>query len=165
MLIAPVETARRTRRARRRVASALVAILALGGLYVLAPRLAGVESTWQRIRNGSPAWLAAAVVFEALSFVGYVWLLRRVAAREDRPLPWADAWRVTLAGVAATRIVTVAGAGGIAITVVGLRRAGFSTREAAERQAVHLVALYACFFGAMVADGTLLAATGQARPG
>jgi hypothetical protein len=50
VLIPPAETPRPTRSARRRGASALVAILALGGLYVVAPRVAGVEHTWQRIR-------------------------------------------------------------------------------------------------------------------
>jgi uncharacterized membrane protein YbhN (UPF0104 family) len=156
----PEIAARRSRR-RRAVAPALVAILVLGGLYVAAPRLLGGAQTWRRVGDGSPVWLAAAVAFEVMPFAGYVWLLRRVATRDARPLPWSAAWRITLAGVAATRIITVAGAGGIAITIAGLRRAGFSTREAAERQAIDLVALYACFFGAMVVDGTLLLLSGD----
>lgn len=161
MLVASEQKPRDQRRGRRGAVSALMAIVALGCLYVAAPRLAGIEQTWHRIRDGSPAWLSLALLFEAVSFLGYVWLLRRVATRDNRALPWAEAWRVTLAGVAATRIVTVAGAGGIAITVAALRRAGFTTREAAERQAVHLVALYACFFGAMVAVGAVLAVSGR----
>jgi uncharacterized membrane protein YbhN (UPF0104 family) len=126
-------------------------------LYVLAPELAGLGHTWQRIRNGSPAWFAAAIAFEVASFVGYVGLLRRIVPRLKR----ADAWRITLAGVAATRIVTVAGAGGIAITIDGLRQIGLTARQAAERQAVDLAVLYGLFFGLMVLDGLLLLATGQ----
>jgi uncharacterized membrane protein YbhN (UPF0104 family) len=130
-------------------------------LYIIVPQLAGAEETWQRIRDGSPAWLLAAVGLEAASFGGYVWLLRVIAA----PLPWRDALRITLAGVAATRIVTVAGAGGIAVTIAGLRQSGLTTREAAERQAVDLVVLYAVFFGLMVLDGVVLAALGGRHPG
>ena len=127
-------------------------------LYLLLPRLAGLEQTWHRVRDGSPGWLAAAVVFEAASFVGYVWLLRRIAG----VLTWSAAWRITLAGVAATRVVTVAGAGGIAVTIDGLRRAGLSTREAAERQAVDLVVLYGVFFSLMLIDGLVLLLAGHA---
>ena len=113
-------------RGRRPPRAIVLAVVSLVALYFVVPHVAGLEHTWQRIHNGSPAWLAAAGALEVGSFVGYVWLLRRIAA----PLRWADAWRITLAGVAATRIVTVAGAGGIAVTVTGLRRAGRSTREA-----------------------------------
>jgi hypothetical protein len=98
---------------------------------------------------------------EAASFGGYIWLLRVIAA----PLAWRDALQITLAGVAATRIVTVAGAGGIAVTIAGLRQGGLTTREAAERQAVDLVVLYAVFFGLMVLDGLVLAALGGRHAG
>jgi len=110
---------------------------------------------------GSPAWLLAAVGLEAASFGGYIWLLRVIAT----PLSWRDALRITLAGVAATRIVTVAGAGGIAVTIAGLRQSGLTTREAPERQAVDLVVLYTVFFGLMVLDGLVLAALGGRHPG
>lgn len=55
-------------------------------------RLVGVEHTWQRIRDGSPVWLVAAIGLEAASFVGYIWLLRAVAS----PLAWWDALTITL---------------------------------------------------------------------
>jgi uncharacterized membrane protein YbhN (UPF0104 family) len=139
----------------------VLVVVSLVALYLVVPRLAGLEQTWQRVRDGSPAWFAAAAVLEIGSFAGYVWLLRRIAV----PLGWVAAWRITLAGVAATRIVTVAGVGGIAITVAGLRQAGLSTREAAERQAVDLVVLYAVFFGLMVLDGLLLAVLGGRHAG
>jgi len=148
-------------RGRRPSRTIVLAVVSLVAIYLVVPQLAGFEHTWQRIRDGSPAWLAAAGALEVGSFAGYVWLLRRVGT----PLGWADAWRITLAGVAATRIVTVGGAGGIAVTVTGLRRAGRSTREAAEQQAVDLVVLYAVFFGLMVVDGLALAAVGGRHPG
>jgi putative heme transporter len=148
---------------RRVLTSGLVAIALLIALYLLVPRLVGLEDTWNRVKNGDPAWLALAVVAEAVSFAGYVWLLRAVSRRRDpetgecRELPRSAAWRITLAGVAATRIVTVGGAGGIAVTVIGLRDEGFSTREASERQAIDLILLYAVFFGLIVVSGLVLA--------
>ncbi|MEA2222833.1 MAG: putative heme transporter [Solirubrobacteraceae bacterium] len=146
---------------RPRSRAILVAVAAVVALYIVVPQLAGADQTWQRIRDGSPAWLLAAAGLEAASFGGYIWLLRVIAA----PLAWRDALQITLAGVAATRIVTVAGAGGIAVTIAGLRRAGLTTREAAERQAIDLVVLYAVFFGLMVLDGLVLAALGGRHAG
>jgi uncharacterized membrane protein YbhN (UPF0104 family) len=146
---------------RPRSRAILVAVAAVVVLYIVVPQLAGAERTWQRIRDGSPAWLLAAAGLEAASFAGYIWLLRVIAA----PLAWRDALQITLGGVAATRIVTVAGAGGIAVTIAGLRRGGLTTREAAERQAIDLVILYAVFFGLMVLDGLVLAALGGRHAG
>jgi uncharacterized membrane protein YbhN (UPF0104 family) len=145
----------------RRSRVIVVVAISLVALSLVLSHVAGLEHAWQRVRNGSPAWLTAAGALEVGSFAGYVWLLRRIAA----PLRWAEAWRITLAGVAATRIVTVAGAGGMAVTVAGLRRAGRSTREAAVQQAADLVVLYAVFFGLMVVDGLALAAIGGRHAG
>jgi len=141
-----------------------VTAVVLVGLYLLVPRIAGLEDTWHRIEDGDPWWLALGVALEAVSFAGYVWLLRAVVRQGGREMSQAAGWRLTLAGVAATRIVTVGGAGGIAVTVVGLRDEGFTTREASERQAVDLVLLYAVFFGLIVACGVALAALGEGHP-
>ncbi|HEX5911120.1 MAG TPA: hypothetical protein VFY44_11550, partial [Thermoleophilaceae bacterium] len=150
---------------RRRVLTTIaVTAVVLVGLYLLVPRIAGLEATWHRIEDGDPWWLALGVALEAVSFAGYVWLLRAVVRRGGRSMSAAAGWRLTLAGVAATRIVTVGGAGGIAVTVVGLRDEGFTTREASERQAVDLVLLYAVFFGLIVACGVALAALGEGHP-
>lgn len=141
-----------------------VSAVVLVGLYFLVPRIAGLEDTWHRIEDGDPWWLALAVALEAVSFAGYVWLLRAVVRAAGREMSRAAGWRLTLAGVAATRIVTVGGAGGIAVTVVGLRDEGFTTREASERQAVDIVLLYAVFFGLIVVCGVVLAALGEGHP-
>lgn len=85
------------------------AAVVLVGLYLLVPHLVGLEDTWRRVRDGNPWWLALAVGFEFASFAGYVWLLRAVARRDGRKLSRAAGWRITLAGVAATRIVSLAG--------------------------------------------------------
>lgn len=145
---------------RRIVISTVTGVAVIVGLYLLVPHLVGLENTWRRVRDGDPWWLALAVAFEIGSFAGYVWLLRAVSATAGRQMSRAAGWRITLAGVAATRIITVGGAGGIAITVIGLHDEGFSTREASERQAVDLVLLYAVFFGLILIDGVVLAVAG-----
>jgi uncharacterized protein (TIRG00374 family) len=146
---------------RRILVVAAAAVTVLVSLYVIVPQLVGVEQTWRRIEHGSVAFLGLAAAFEAGSFAGYVWLLRRLCARADHRLGRRAATEVTLAGVAATRLVNVAGAGGIAVTIDGLRRAGMPTRAASEVVALDLVALYAVFFALMLGDGVLLLALGD----
>jgi hypothetical protein len=51
------------------------------GLYLLLPQLAGLEDTWNRIEDGSPAWIALAVVFTIGMFWGYVELFGGFFAR------------------------------------------------------------------------------------
>jgi uncharacterized membrane protein YbhN (UPF0104 family) len=60
---------------RPRSRAIVIAVAAVVVLYLVVPRLVGVEHTWQRIRDGSPVWLVAAISLEAASFVGYIWLL------------------------------------------------------------------------------------------
>ena len=147
----------RSARRRRITRGAVIGAVALVAVYLVVPHIAGLERTWQRIHDGSPAWFAVAVLFEFVSFAGYVWLLRRIAGLSG----WSAAWRITLAGVAATRVVTVAGAGGIAVTIQGLRNEGLSAREAVDLQAVDLIVLYGVFFGLMLLDGVLLLVGGH----
>ena len=79
-----------------------VTAVVLVGLYLLVPRIAGLEDTWHRIEDGDPWWLALGVALEAVSFAGYVWLLRAVVRQGGREMSPAAGWRLTLAGVAAT---------------------------------------------------------------
>ena len=44
----------------------------------------------------------AGLALEAVSFAGYVWLLRAVVRQGGREMSPAAGWRLTLAGVAAT---------------------------------------------------------------
>ena len=55
--------------------------VAIGLLYGLLPKLAGLEDTWQRIKQGDPLWLGVAFAFEVLSFGG----LHRPVPRASSP--------------------------------------------------------------------------------
>ena len=65
---------------------------------------------------------------------------------------------ITLAGVAATRLVAAAGAGGIALTAWALRRSGMSPRDVATRLSTFYVLLYAVFMAPLVMGGAGLRA-------
>ena len=142
----------------RFVVTALAVIAAILALYVLLPRVAGLDDTWGRMRDGDAAWIALAALFEVASYVGYVLLLRTVAGGPEARLSWTDSWRLTLAGVAASRLLATAGAGGIALTAWALSRMGLSARTVATRMATFFVLLYGIFMAALVTAGLGLAA-------
>jgi uncharacterized membrane protein YbhN (UPF0104 family) len=135
-----------------------VAILVV---YLLIPHLAGIEDTWNRIRDGSPVWLAAAVGLEAVSYLGYAWNMAAVSAADNVILGVKRSALITLAATAATRLVATGGAGGIAVTTWALSRAGHGPRQAAKQVSQHLVATYAVFMLLVIVVGTALAIAGE----
>jgi uncharacterized membrane protein YbhN (UPF0104 family) len=129
-------------------------------VYLLIPHLAGIEDTWNRIRDGSPYWLAAAVGLESLSYLGYAWNMAAVSAADGVVLGVRRSSLITLAATAATRLVAAGGAGGIAVTTWALSRAGHGPRQAAKQVSQHLVATYAVFMAFVIVVGTALAIAG-----
>jgi hypothetical protein len=66
---------------------------------------------------------------------------------------WAQSCRITLASLAATRLLAAGGIGGIALTAWALRRDGLSAPLVALRMATMLVLLYAVYMGAVLLTG------------
>jgi uncharacterized membrane protein YbhN (UPF0104 family) len=56
-------------------------VAAVVGLYVLMPRVAGLDETRGRIRDGDQRWIVLAALFELGSYAGYVLLLLGVVGR------------------------------------------------------------------------------------
>src|SRR3954447_14604032 len=127
--------------------------VAIGLLYGLLPKLAGLEDTWQRLKEGDAWWLALAFGLELCSFGGYVALFRGTFARGEVALGWRESYQITMAGLAATRLLAAGGAGGVALTAWALRRAGLAAREVASGMTAFLVLLYAVFMLAMLFAG------------
>jgi putative heme transporter len=143
---APARTVRRTW-------LSVVVIVAVGiGLYVGLPQIAGLDETWGRLSDGDPLWLISALGFEAASYASYVVLFRGVFAR-DAHLGWRDSYDITMAGVAATRLLATAGLGGIALTGWALSRAGLGRRELTIGLTTFYVALYGVFMVALLTVG------------
>jgi uncharacterized membrane protein YbhN (UPF0104 family) len=138
----------------RAVALGLFVISAVGFLYFVLPKLAGLRQTWDRIGHGSPGWLVVAAIFEALSFAGYVALFRTVFVRGGRSrIDWRSSYLITMAGLAATRLFATAGAGGVALTAWALRRSGMEARTVASRMVAFITVLYAVYMAALVVFG------------
>jgi membrane protein DedA with SNARE-associated domain/uncharacterized membrane protein YbhN (UPF0104 family) len=144
-------TRRLPRPPRRRVIAVLVLGAAVTGFVVFVlPEIAGAGQEWRRVRHGDPDWLAVAAVAEVFSYAGYVVLLRIVFART---VGWRDSFLITMAGVAATRLLATAGAGGIALTSWALRRRGLSAHSVARGLVAFMVILYAVYMAALVVLG------------
>jgi len=139
---------------RRRVVLFVVFVLAaVAFLYFFLPKLAGLQETWNRIKEGDPAWLGVAAAFECLSFLGYVLLFRVVFVRGESKIDWRESYEITMAGVAATRLFAAGGAGGIALQAWALRQSGMEARIVACRLLAFNVLLYVVYMATLVIDG------------
>jgi uncharacterized membrane protein YbhN (UPF0104 family) len=144
---------------RRQLTSFVLFMLsALAFLYFVLPKLAGIGTTLHRIERGDGYWFALGVVFEILSFAGYVVLFRAVFVDEAGRIGWRESYVITMAGLVATRLFAAAGAGGIAITAWALRRSGMEPRLVACRMVAFLVLLYVIYAGSLLIDGVGLGA-------
>ena len=146
--------------ARRAAVPAAVAAAAIAALLVLGGPLQTFADALRRALDADPAWVVAAAAFELLSFAGYVVLLWLVGSRASARLGLRETTEITLGGAAATRLLPTAGAGGAAMTLWALRRAGLGTRRAAGTLLTFLVLVYAVFLGALAVSGALLALHG-----
>lgn len=125
-------------------------------IRLLAPHVGFLDDTWQKVRKGDPVWLILCVVLEVFSFAGYVWVFNATAVRSGLRLPRVTTWRITLAGVAATRLIATAGAGGIAATTFALRRHGLDARAAAATVTAQLAIVYGWFIFLIMLTGLAL---------
>ena len=71
-------------------------------------------------------------------------------------LTWSESYQITMAGLAATRLFSAGGAGGIVLTYWALRKAGMPRRQSASRMVAFLVLLYAVYMFTVIINGILL---------
>jgi uncharacterized protein (TIRG00374 family) len=137
---------------RRAVVGAVVVVVVSLGIA----HLDDLEELVQRVERGDPAWLAAGVGLEIVSFGGYVVLTHVVHHPRAPRLDWATSTELTLAGVVATRVFSAGGAGGIAFTGWALHRAGMSVRTAARQLTAFMILLYSVYIAALLFGGILV---------
>ena len=142
---------------RRAAPAALIAACAVGVVLLAGGRVHGFLDAIHRVLDVSPGWVVAGAAFEFLSLAGYVALLALVAGRATTRIGTRESAEITLAGAAATRLLPTAGAGGVALALWALRRAGLPPRTAARTLLVFMVVLYSVFLVAIVASGAALA--------
>jgi uncharacterized protein (TIRG00374 family) len=138
---------------RRLLAGAIFIVVALVGLYLFVPKLAGLHQTWGQLRHGDPLWLALGGALEGLSVVGYALLFGTIFGRGVPRLDWRASLEIPLAGIAAIRLLATAGAGAVAVTVWALRRAGMAPRVIGCRMVANYVVQYSVYLGALVVCG------------
>lgn len=138
---------------RQLLVGAVVGLAALGGLYFLIPKLAGLNQTWGQLKHGDPVLLGVAGFAELLSIGGYALLFETVFGRDTPRIDWRASIQIPLAGIAAIRLLAAAGAGGVAVTVWALRRAGLSAGMIASRMVASYVIQYFVYLAALVGCG------------
>lgn len=138
---------------RRLLVTLATIVVVLIGLYLLLPTLTGLGQTWGRLRRGNPLWFAAGAALELLSIAGYAVLFRTVFGRGVPRIDWRASMEIPLAGIAAIRLVAAAGAGGVAVTVWALRRAGMTAEVIACRMVASLAVQYSVYLAALIVAG------------
>ncbi len=141
---------------RRGAVPAALLVVGVGIVMLSGGPLHAFAAALRRGLDASPTWAAAGVGFEALSLTGYVVLLSLVAGRATPRIGPRESAQITLAGAAATRLLPTAGAGGAALAVWALRRAGLKPLAAARTLLAFMVLLYSVFLGAIAIAGAAL---------
>jgi uncharacterized protein (TIRG00374 family) len=141
----------------KRIAQTLVVVLLLVvAIYVLVPKVFDTQNALDKLGDANAIWIAVALAFNVLAFFSYVALFRGVVGERVLHLEWREAYQITMAGLAATRLFSAGGAGGIVLTYWALRKAGMPRRQTACRMVAFLVLLYAVYMLVLVLDGILL---------
>jgi len=143
--------------ARRATLPAALAVVAVVAFVVAGGPLQAFADALSRALDADPRWIAAAVVFELLSFVGYVVLLWLVGRRASGRLGLRESAEVSLGGAAATRLLPTGGVGGAALTIWAFRRAGLDGQAATRTLLAFLFVLYSVFLVSIAVAGGLLA--------
>jgi len=147
---------------RRKIASGLaLVVLLIVAIYVLFPKIVGADEAVNNLDEAVWYWIVVAIGFNVVAFGAYVALFRGVlgGTRDDdvhRRLDLRASYQITMAGLAATRIFSAAGVGGIVLTYWALRKAGVPRRRAACRMVAFLVLTYFVYLAALVVFGVLL---------
>jgi putative heme transporter len=136
-------------------------VLIIVAIYVIFPRLVGLDDTLRKLDEAVWYWVIVAIGFNVAAFAAYVALFRGILSgtRDDdvhRRLDLRASYLITMAGLAATRIFSAAGAGGIVLTYWALRKAGMPRRRSACRMVAFLALTYGVYLSALIVFGILL---------
>jgi uncharacterized protein (TIRG00374 family) len=142
---------------KRLIQTGALVLLLVVGIYFLLPKILEDQDASARLGDASLVWVVVALGFAVAMFGAYVALFRGVVGQRVR-LRWKDSYDITMAGLAATRLFSAGGAGGIVLTYWALRKAGMPRKETASRMVAFLVLLYAVYMITLVVNGILLSA-------
>jgi uncharacterized membrane protein YbhN (UPF0104 family) len=114
-------------RLRRSLVLLAVVVLAVVAVLVLVP---GLGSLREKFMGAQPGWLALAVVLQLGSCAAYVLVFRGVFCRR---MSWRTSTEIGLSELAANSVLSIGGAGGLALGAWILRRGGLPAAFIARR--------------------------------
>jgi uncharacterized membrane protein YbhN (UPF0104 family) len=114
-------------RLRRRLLILGAVLVAVAAAIWLLP---GLGSLRERFSEASPPWLLVAVVLQVLSCLSYVASFRSVFCRR---MSWRTSYQIGTAELATNSLISVGGAGGLALGAWILRRGGMPAQHIARR--------------------------------
>ncbi|HET9119043.1 MAG TPA: lysylphosphatidylglycerol synthase transmembrane domain-containing protein [Solirubrobacterales bacterium] len=141
---------------KRLIQTMVAVVLLFVAIYVLVPRLFDLQDAIDKVGEGDPVWIAIGLAFCVVMFAAYTALFRGVVGENVIHLEWSESYQITMAGLAATRLFSAGGAGGILLTYWALRKAGMERRQSICRMVAFLVVLYSVYMAALVIFGILL---------
>jgi len=141
---------------RRAIQTTIAVFALLVAIYFLFPKLVGLGDSLSRLGEADALWIVVAIGFEGAAVATYIALFKAVVGGNVLRLTWGETYDVNLAGLAATRLFSAAGAGGIALTYWALRRAGMVRHEVARRMVAFLTLQYVFYPLAIIVCGVLL---------
>jgi uncharacterized membrane protein YbhN (UPF0104 family) len=159
----PTERGTEMLRSRRKVLSLFAAVaLMIVAIYIVFPKVVGVEGTFNRMGDAKLGWILVAFCMPALYYSSYAVLVRSVFGKRgpDEVRERIDlrvSGLITLAALAASALFSAAGAGGMALTYWVLRKASMERRRAVCRMVAFLAIMYSVYLFAIIVFGVLLA--------
>ena len=141
---------------KRLALTGIFVLVAFAVIYFLLPKVIGLEDAIEKLEDGSWPWFAVAVGFNVAAFAAYVALFRGVIGENVVSLDWKESYEITMAGLAASRLLSAGGAGGVVLSYWALRKAGMQRAEAARRMVAFMVLLYSVYVLAVIIFGVLL---------
>jgi uncharacterized protein (TIRG00374 family) len=141
---------------RRIVQTLIVVALLVVVVYFLVPSLVGFEDALGKLDEAKLGWVGVAVLLGVAMFITYITLFRGVVGGDELPLSWRESYEINMAALAASRLFSAGGAGGIALTYWALRKAGMTTRRSSQRMIVFIALQYTFYPLAIIVCGVLL---------
>ena len=138
-------------RIRRRLLQFALVVVAVVVLVRVLPGLARLRSD---LAHASPGWLAAGAGLELLSALSYVLVFRSVFCRR---MSWRLSYQIGMSEQAANSVLSVSGAGGLALGVWALRRGGMNTAYIARRTVAFFFLTSLANVGAVIVFAALYA--------
>ena len=131
-------------------------ILLIGAIYFLFPAIVGIEDGLAKLDDGKPIWIAVGVGFCLLMFLAQIAQFKGIVGGDVLKLTWAESYKINMASLAASRLFSAGGAGGIILTYWALRKAGMARQQSAARMVAFLIVMYAVYMLALLLGGILL---------